>query len=324
MSEIATFHNTFVRRNSVSGDLYHALTGGEEIIVELENGASFFMVGSEYFGFDADGRMTLSAEKQLTPFVLNSDGTYSFMIGDSYLSARKDGTLSLAPKLLDWEKFFLAGHSVYDDWFDPLNCYLKKNQSCAVLICSCGPHKYNSSFECFHTDLNPNLAMEVYKLDASKKFRCPDSIFNYIYSEHGIEHLDLAGIINFFSESFRCLKPNGVLRIATPGLDNWIKYYVINDQRHEEITNVAVKMAYKQADYLGIRSKALTFNNVMRNYGHQLILDFDTYEKLLLATGFLKVSQAKMGESAWPPLKNIERRHGLYSEFETLVIEARK
>lgn len=46
-----------------------------------------------------------------------------------------------------------------------------------------------------------------------------DNMFDGVYNEHFIEHLDKQSGINFLSEMYRILKPGGVLRTIWPSMD---------------------------------------------------------------------------------------------------------
>lgn len=105
-------------------------------------------------------------------------------------------------------------------------------------------------------------------------------------------------------------------------MDNWIKYYIFDDPEFDKITNSAMQRWPKS--FANIRSKALAINNAMRNWGHQLLLDFPTMKNILNCSGFKLVEKEKVHHSKWKQLNNIERRYDFYSDFETLVIEARK
>ena len=52
-----------------------------------------------------------------------------------------------------------------------------------------------------------------------------DSTVDLIYSCHMLEHLDKNETRIFFSESFRVLKPNGVMRIVVPDFQKLIDNY---------------------------------------------------------------------------------------------------
>src|ERR1700761_2617137 len=52
-------------------------------------------------------------------------------------------------------------------------------------------------------------------MDATQPFPLPDAAFDFIYSEHMIEHIPYADGRRMVRECFRVLKPEGVLRIST-------------------------------------------------------------------------------------------------------------
>ena len=68
-----------------------------------------------------------------------------------------------------------------------------------------------------NTDIFPNHSSIVY-LDATKRFPFKDNTFDYILSEHMIEHVEYRAAIAMLRESFRTLKPGGRVRVATPDL----------------------------------------------------------------------------------------------------------
>ena len=55
-------------------------------------------------------------------------------------------------------------------------------------------------------------------LDASQPFPISTGSFDYIFSEHVIEHLEFAEAETMLREGFRILKPAGRIRLATPDL----------------------------------------------------------------------------------------------------------
>ncbi len=70
-----------------------------------------------------------------------------------------------------------------------------------------------------NTDLvtNYRTGNPIY-LDVGKPFPMPDSSFDYVYSEHTVEHLTYPQATNILKECFRIMKPGGIIRIATPNL----------------------------------------------------------------------------------------------------------
>ena len=66
-----------------------------------------------------------------------------------------------------------------------------------------------------NSDVEPS-SQDVIHLDVTKQFPFEDCVFDYVYSEHLIEHLEYDDCIKMLYESYRVLKDNGKIRIATP------------------------------------------------------------------------------------------------------------
>jgi len=75
-------------------------------------------------------------------------------------------------------------------------------------------------------------------------------------------------------------------------------------------------------------SGTVTFNRVVREWGHQFLYDADLLRQLLGRTGFVNVQQRLIGESDDPHLRGMELRAGgdfdFANSFETMVFEACK
>ena len=68
-----------------------------------------------------------------------------------------------------------------------------------------------------NTDLLPT-SREVVYLDATRPFPFDGEVFDYVFSEHVIEHLEHPSAVSMLHECFRVLKPGGRIRISTPDL----------------------------------------------------------------------------------------------------------
>ena len=195
------------------------------------------------------------------------------------------------------------------------------------MACCAGKTHYGQSWFC--TDLAETPANNIWALDITKPFPFSDEEFSYIFIEHGVEHIDFEGLLNCFSECCRILKKGGVLRFTSPTLENWIKYYLTNNEQTKMMTALATQAFIKPAVEFGLYSKALVFNNALRNFGHQLLLDFPTYSALLQKFGFTEIKPCALRQSSHSALQNMER-HALegifkdYNKFEIQVVEATK
>src|SRR5262245_5010551 len=67
------------------------------------------------------------------------------------------------------------------------------------------------------TDLAPTSVSMVH-LDVTKPFPFENVVFDYIFSEHLIEHISWNDGAAMLRECHRVLKPGGIIRIATPDL----------------------------------------------------------------------------------------------------------
>jgi predicted SAM-dependent methyltransferase len=121
--------------------------------------------------------------------------------------------------------------------------------------------------------LNTNFEFDfgVFFLDATGRFPFPDNTFEYIYSEHMVEHVPYQAGEAMLKECLRVLRPGGVMRIATPDLQFLIKLYSDpeTDLHRRYIRwscdNVITDCPSYHAGFV--------LNNFVREWGHQFIYD---------------------------------------------------
>lgn len=323
LGNILTFHNTFLEYDAESASLRHSFPQNGSLKFEFINNLLALKHQGRYLS-PSSGRADFSDSACGFNFVDNRDGTFSIAIGNKFLSAQPGGVTMLQPWNKAYERFTLVGPDTSNErlkFLLPLLDYIgHRGSEPRILSCCWGHRPPRQEWLCTDIEEKPG----IYHLDISKRFPIPDGIFDFIVCEHGTEHLDFDGLLNFCKECYRVLKLNGVLRIATPGLDNWIKYYVIDDDNTERITDTAFKNYFWPEKAPFLKTKAIVFNNMMRNWAHKLVLDFRTYKELLTHCKFASVTQEELHKSRWAPMNNAERRNDFYTTFETLVLEARK
>ncbi len=205
--------------------------------------------------------------------------------------------------------------------------YMKENDKPKLQI-GCG---YNEKAGWLNTDLYPKTE-RIAKLDAGKQFPFDDNSFDFIFSEHIFEHLTFKESCNFLSESFRVLKPKGVIRIAVPHLDFLFKIY---QNPHLEIHKDYIKWntekvckdvanLFNGKEYLPV----YMISNFFKDWGHQIIHNYESLKELLLVHNFTNIESKEIGKSEFKDLCNMEQ-HGTrippeFNELETMVIEAQK
>lgn len=183
-----------------------------------------------------------------------------------------------------------------------------------------------------NTDLNSSD--NIGYLDAGKPFPFQAESFQFIFSEHLFEHLDVEQQINMIKECLRILKPNGVLRIATPSLDFLNDLY---NAPKKPKNDFYINWAIDRLPGLQPVNKYISDVSVHQNYiinhfykawGHKMIHNYKSLQSLALQIGFTQVKEKNVGESEIYELRNIER-HGEVipveiNTLETMVVELSK
>jgi SAM-dependent methyltransferase len=176
-----------------------------------------------------------------------------------------------------------------------------------------------------NTDLNP-VGPDVLPLDVTKPFPFDSDVFDYVASEHMIEHVSLGAGRHMLAESLRVLKPGGRIRIATPDLQRYLQLFspqLTPVQREFVDWMVQTFMPDALPAY-----PTYVLNNLFYNFGHQAIYDFILLSAMVRDVGFEDVKEYPPGVSDCEVLRGIEM-HGKavgedINEYETMVLEARK
>jgi len=174
----------------------------------------------------------------------------------------------------------------------------------------------------FNTDLEPH-SPGVYYLDATQPFPFPDRCFDFVFSEHMIEHIPFSTGLRFLLECKRVLKPDGVIRIATPNLRNIVALITARDPEADRYLDWAVETF--QLPKSGYPKAPMVINNFFRSWGHQFLYDPETLQEAMAQTGFGDIVQEAPGRSSRLFLQDLER-HGTVigdwtNQFETMVFE---
>jgi predicted SAM-dependent methyltransferase len=173
------------------------------------------------------------------------------------------------------------------------------------------------------TDIAHTSDRVVY-LDATEMFPFDDNTFDYVFSEHMIEHIPWHKGLFMLKECRRVLKPRGTIRLATPDLEVLIGLYIqnenaLNERYIEWITDRFLNdvNAYKAS---------FVINNAFRNWGHQFLYDGDLLVMTMQKAGFTNIRRGSLGESNDENLRGIESHGGTVNNddmarFETMVFE---
>lgn len=176
----------------------------------------------------------------------------------------------------------------------------------------------------FNTDLNPTE--EIAFLDAQKPFPFDDCTFDYVFSEHLIEHIEYVENLDMLRECFRILRPGGKIRIATPDIGFLIALY------NPEKTELQEREIHRAVDtymsHIGIYQDVFVINNFFRGHGHKFIYDFKSLQGVMSRAGFVDITRRGVGESDDKNLGGIDS-HGKdigdeLNRLQTFVVEGVK
>lgn len=173
-------------------------------------------------------------------------------------------------------------------------------------------------------DLFPS-SLHVVHLDAVRPFPFPDSSFDFIFSEHMIEHVTFLSGQGFLRECFRVLKPGGVIRIATPDLAFLCNLYSSNKSQLQKDY-----LVWATKSFLGWADDSVdthVINNFVRDWGHQYIYDDKVLSGSLKKAGFTGLRKCRLGESeheALAGLENLNRMPNGFLELESTCWEGLK
>lgn len=174
-----------------------------------------------------------------------------------------------------------------------------------------------------NADVEPGAGVML--LDAARRFPLESDTFDFIYSEHMIEHVPYQAGSMMLRECHRVLRPGGVLRISTPDLAFLIRLYARPDlPLHRRYIDYTIGRYVPDAPE---PSPAFVVNNFVRDWEHQFIHDEATLRRALTDAGFGGIRRCAIQTSeqqALTQLENVSRMPQGFLELESLIMEAAK
>lgn len=178
-----------------------------------------------------------------------------------------------------------------------------------------------------NTDREP-IGKTVAYLDVSRTFPFGDEVFDYVLTEHQIEHVDYDEGCFMLRECARVMRRGAKIRISTPDLARLLALY----RPAESLTPIEARyLEWIGAKFLPGKPADAVFviNNCMRFSGHQFLYDEATLAKTMREAGFDDVKRVPPNESEDAVLRGVDA-HGRFIQdeeintFESMVFEGIK
>jgi predicted SAM-dependent methyltransferase len=166
---------------------------------------------------------------------------------------------------------------------------------------------------------------DVINLDATGTYPFEDQTFDYIFSEHMIEHVSYAKGQLMLKESFRVLRDGGKIRISTPDLAFLISLY---QTEKSDLQKEYLRWCMKElADGAPFCEDTFVINNFVRSWGHTFIYDEKVLRFCLENAGFKEITKCALNKSEDVVLRDLERENRMpegFLQLESLTLEATK
>jgi predicted SAM-dependent methyltransferase len=165
----------------------------------------------------------------------------------------------------------------------------------------------------------------IYLMDITKEFPLPPDIFDCAYSEHSIEHFSFEAGLSMLKETFRVLRPMGVIRVVTPSIG-----FLMNLFSHDRTSLEDNYIRY----FVGLCKPqfpkplpGFVFNTFVRAWGHEFIYDRETLRLALELAGFINIKECDILRSEhnfFKNLENVKRMPDGYLDLESMILEGTK
>jgi predicted SAM-dependent methyltransferase len=185
----------------------------------------------------------------------------------------------------------------------------------------CGSNKLRGWL---NSDLFPSGG-DVLHLDATSVFPFPSNTFDFVFSEHMIEHIPYTAGQMMLEECYRVLKPGGTIRISTPDLNFVVGLY---EDEKSDLQEAYIKWSIDNfVKWAPAASGSYVVNNFVRDWGHQFIYDEKSLSLSLSSARFSNIKRCSLNISDHDALSGLENETRMplgFLKLETITMEATK
>jgi predicted SAM-dependent methyltransferase len=165
----------------------------------------------------------------------------------------------------------------------------------------------------------------ILHLDAAGCFPFDNHMFDYIFSEHMIEHISYSNGFAMLSECHRVLRKNGQIRVSTPDLRFLLDLY---QDKKSELQYEYIKWATD--NFIGgtpYYDDTFVINNFVRDWEHLFIYDEKTLRLSMERAGFSNIVRCELNKSKDDALRSLENEKRMprgFLDLESFTLEGTK
>jgi predicted SAM-dependent methyltransferase len=166
---------------------------------------------------------------------------------------------------------------------------------------------------------------DVVYLDVTQgAFPFPDNSFDYVYTEHMIEHINYEQGVHMLRQCMRVMKPGARIRITCPDMQFLVDLYTKREGITQDYTDWTCAEVVPGVPF---SHPVFAINNYVRAWGHQFIYDKESLGKTLDLLGFQDIEEFAIQESDDANLSELEipsRMRPGFLQLESMTLEAVK
>jgi SAM-dependent methyltransferase len=148
---------------------------------------------------------------------------------------------------------------------------------------------------------------EVKRMNVSGTWPWPDASASAVFSSHMVEHLEADEVRHVLSESFRVLRPGGIMRLALPDLHLATEKYMRDKASGDEAAADAfVTYLYLRPEIHGSGLHRMLVRLLHRP--HLWMYDFESLARRARETGFVEVTRCDYRQGSCPDVELLDSR----------------